>query len=109
MCWSDDFSCDAQLSSPLLSLTHSGWNFLLAKPPHRDKVSSIEGDSTSLFFNSFKKALCSYQCYTCSTLSQTSMMESIIAIFNDSNQLYDVMNRNGGSSLVCTGKAIILQ
>ena len=25
------------------SLTHSGWNFLVDKAPHHDKVSSIEG------------------------------------------------------------------
>ena len=43
ICWLDGFSCDAQLSSP--RLTHSGWNFLMGQPPHRVKVSSIDGDS----------------------------------------------------------------
>ena len=42
ICWSDDFSCDAQLSS---SRWHSIWNYFVDKPPHRDKVSSIKGDN----------------------------------------------------------------
>ena len=32
---------------------HSSWNFLVDKPPHRDKVSSIEGEniiSIALFY-----------------------------------------------------------
>ena len=30
-------------SVELSLLAHSGWNFLVDKPPHQDKVSSIEG------------------------------------------------------------------
>ena len=40
ICWPHGFSCDAQLSS---LLTHSGWNFLVDKPPDHDKVNFIEG------------------------------------------------------------------
>ena len=32
-----------QRSVELSSLMHSGWKFLVDKPPHCDKVSSLEG------------------------------------------------------------------
>ena len=41
--WPDSFCCDSQLSSVDTQFIHSGWNFLVEKSPHYDKVSSIEG------------------------------------------------------------------
>ena len=44
ICWPDELylRCSVELSS----LTHSGWNFLVDKPPHHDKMSSNEGESS---------------------------------------------------------------
>ena len=39
ICWSE-----LRRLVELSSLTHSDWNFLMDKPRHRDKVSSIEGE-----------------------------------------------------------------
>ena len=41
ICWLDSFNCNHSVE--LSSLMHFGWNFLVDKPPHQEKVSSIKG------------------------------------------------------------------
>ena len=42
---------------------YSGWNFLVDKPPHRDKVSSIEGENTGISINTNLLQLLQFTCF----------------------------------------------